>query len=1025
MRYNAFISYKHAPLDSEIAKKVHTGLETYRIPKSVRKRLNIKKIGRVFRDTEELPIGSNLTDNITEALRESECLIVICSPLTPGSEWVQKEIKTFISLHGREKVLAVLVEGEPGESFPELLLKDENGNPVEPLAADVRGETAGERNRRFKTEILRLIAPVIGCSFDDLRQRHRERIIRRTVSFVSAAAGVLAVAGIAFGLYHAGVAEKMTNLANEKAQLADEKTQLADEKTLLAEEILREYKLKQENQSRFLAKEAMNLFKAGERKDAALIAIAGLPGENNDRPYVAEAEYALSNILHAYDIGRDMTFDRTLRHDLSVTDEVLSADNTHLVSRDNGHNVYVWDTETWELCCKIPPETDKNNYLVSVRKILADKTGVYLVSEHSFSKYDFIGNRLYSCPIDAFVGKACIVPSAKSGFIFRNDSRISKVDLDAGIETDALELPAKGHLYSDLTVSKDERFLLFGYRKDGSEAADMGAFDLETGRFIFTELSEGALLAYCYTPSGKVAVASCNTDFITEGVKKLCLDLWDPVSGNILWSKEVPATINFVATFDTFMKAHSYTVEDRIFSEIVLAAEDEAFTYSESDGTSVSSVTLPSDAVSLDLRSDNAIGFIGMSDGNIETFDFHEGRIYSNNSVETGMALNQVIIMDRKLAVRPARSSSIYIMKYHTSEDLKEISSSVNYYTYPVTDPKGADHFIVRIGNDGKYSVISKDGKELATVSLPDNYSILEGFFDDKAVICSYDSLFYLDVKNGDVDEVTYKSLGIEKSMFNGCITENGRYAVFWDSRNLFAVDIACRALLFAGKVESTVGRAEITEDGSTLFYTATALNLSKIDVATGTETEYGNDLLRQISDSSKLQYISVSHDGKTLAMACLDGVLRLISTADGSVKAEMPFYAKSCCTLYFTEDDETLITQGDDLTVKILNLKTGSFLNSFEAAYGLKTPTRTADGHIALCDTVNMYLLETEHFGICACVPYGSVYIPSEKKFIIANAGHLYSVPYKDYKALIEEAKKQFPGAELTAEEKVKYNLD
>ena len=303
MKYNAFISYRHAPLDMEIAKKVHTGLETYKIPKSVQKRLGIKKIERVFRDQEELPIGSNLSDNIGEALKESEHLIVICSPRTPESEWVRKEIETFIKLHGRENVLAVLVEGEPNESFPDLLLNDENGNPVEPLAADVRGETAGERNKKFKTEILRLVAPVIGCNYDDLRQRHRERIVRRTVSLVSAAAGIIAIAGIAFGLYHANVADKMTTLANEKAELADEKTQLADE-------ILEEYKLKQENQSRFFAKEALSLASEGNRKDAALVAIAGLPGPDNERPYVPDAEYALSQVLHAYDIGEDMAYDR-------------------------------------------------------------------------------------------------------------------------------------------------------------------------------------------------------------------------------------------------------------------------------------------------------------------------------------------------------------------------------------------------------------------------------------------------------------------------------------------------------------------------------------------------------------------------------------------------------------------------------------------------------------------------------------------------------------------------------------------
>ena len=153
MRYDAFISYRHAPLDMEMAKKVHTGLETYHVPGAVKKKTGKKKIQRVFRDQEELPIGSDLNDNIAGALKESEWLIVICSPNTPESYWVQKEIETFISMHGRDHILAVLIEGEPDESFPELLLKDENGKPVEPLAADVRGENSKERNKKFKTEI--------------------------------------------------------------------------------------------------------------------------------------------------------------------------------------------------------------------------------------------------------------------------------------------------------------------------------------------------------------------------------------------------------------------------------------------------------------------------------------------------------------------------------------------------------------------------------------------------------------------------------------------------------------------------------------------------------------------------------------------------------------------------------------------------------------------------------------------------------------------------------------------------------
>ena len=1020
MKYNAFISYRHSPLDMEIAKKVHTGLETYKIPKSVQKRLGIKKIKRVFRDQEELPIGSNLSDNIGEALKESEHLIVICSPRTPQSEWVQKEIETFIRLHGRENVLAVLVEGEPNESFPELLLNDENGNPVEPLAADVRGETAKERNKKFKTEILRLVAPVIGCNYDDLRQRHRERIVKRTVSLVSAAAGIIAIAGIAFGLYHANVADKMTTLANEKAQLADEKTQLADE-------ILEQFRLKQENQSRFLAEEAMTLFNNGEREDAALVAIAGLPTEGNDRPYVSDAEYALSNILHVYDIGRDMSFDRALHHELSLTDEKLSTDAKHLLTRDNGSNVYVWDTETWELCAKIAPEISDRNYLESVSDEFADGTGVYIQTDNYFSKYDFEGNKIYSFFSESYIREAAIVPSKNAGYFFDNKNSITTIDLTSGKEKNTIEMPVEGGFYSKFRVSKDNTYLLFGYRRADSESVDIAAYNIDKNELKLTRLSEDYPIDYCYTSFGNLAVISCNADFIQNGITGIYLDLINPQTGRILWSSVIPTTVNYVATFEVEIKAHSYTTDDgTTYSEIVAAVEDEAFTFNELNSKIVSSVTLPGCVATLDLRSDNAIGFAGLEDGSIETYDFHEGRIYSDNTIETNMALNDLVIMDGKVAVRPVRSSDIYVMKYHKGEDIKEISSDVDYFTYPITNPKGSDYFIVRVGSDGLYKVISKDGKELASVTLNNSYATVESFFDDTVVICSYDTIYYLNVKTGDVEEVTYESLGIEKkNLYEGYVTENGKYVVFWDTHYIVAIDFANKSLLLQSKTENAMGNAVISEDGSSILASATGINLLKIDVASKDETVYECDNLREISDAYNLQYLAISHDGKTAAMCCMDGKLRLVNVSDGSVIDEIPFNAKLHCSLYFTGDDRYLFMQGDDLSVKVRDIAGKCLKNSFNAAYDLKRPTQTGDGYIAFCDSSHLYLLETDNFGICAIVLYGTVYIPSDKSIIIANAGHLYSAPYKDYKALIEEAKKQFPDAKLSDEEKVKYNIN
>ena len=110
-KYDAFISYRHSDLDKYVAENLHRLIETYKMPKPVVEKYNItdKNIRRVFRDQEELPLSSNLEDQIVEALTESKFLIVICSPRLKESIWCRKEITTFIELHGRKNILCVLI----------------------------------------------------------------------------------------------------------------------------------------------------------------------------------------------------------------------------------------------------------------------------------------------------------------------------------------------------------------------------------------------------------------------------------------------------------------------------------------------------------------------------------------------------------------------------------------------------------------------------------------------------------------------------------------------------------------------------------------------------------------------------------------------------------------------------------------------------------------------------------------------------------------------------------------------------
>ena len=202
--YNAFISYKHADLDNKVAAEIVRGLEHYHIPKKIQKSTGIKKIDRIFRDKDELPITNDLNDTISEALKNADYLIVICSTNTCKSTWVEKEIETFLQNHTMNQVLTVLADGEPYDVIPKMLLTgkrnvvDENGEtktievPLEPLSCDFRLPLKKARAE----ELPRLAAALIGCSYDELMNRHRQYKMRRmTAIFAGAMALTIGFSG--------------------------------------------------------------------------------------------------------------------------------------------------------------------------------------------------------------------------------------------------------------------------------------------------------------------------------------------------------------------------------------------------------------------------------------------------------------------------------------------------------------------------------------------------------------------------------------------------------------------------------------------------------------------------------------------------------------------------------------------------------------------------------------------------------------------------------------------------------------
>ena len=299
VHYNAFISYRHSELDSEIASGLHKRLEAFSLPGNLRKKFpkEMHKIRRVFRDTEELPLADNLSDPIDQALRNSDWLIVICTPRLKESLWCAKEIELFSQYHGKEHILAVLAEGEPADSFPEAKcfrerkFTDQNGTEqvireeVEPLAADVRGKTASDRKKMMDDAVLRMAAPMYGLGYDDLKQRHREQRIRRIASLSALAAAVL--------LIYAVTSTVLTLRINEQKQTIEEQHA----------ELREQYSLQQIKYAQSMAVVSGELLRQGQGQAAAYAVRGTMPDEmeGSDLPYIPSCRYALSNALGIYE----------------------------------------------------------------------------------------------------------------------------------------------------------------------------------------------------------------------------------------------------------------------------------------------------------------------------------------------------------------------------------------------------------------------------------------------------------------------------------------------------------------------------------------------------------------------------------------------------------------------------------------------------------------------------------------------------------------------------------------------------
>lgn len=312
-RYSAFISYRHHPRDIRAAEQIQRGLEHYRVPRALRRQG--RTIARLFRDKEELPITGDLSATIRQALAASRFLIVICSPHTRESDWVRREIACFLETHSPDRVLTVLTGGEPEQVIPEALRRRPAAGPegcqkVEPLSCDWRSP----RRRTRRAELTRLAAALLGCGYDELRQREKQYRTRRLIAALS----VCLAGSVGFGAYFVHTSLRIRQ--NLEAALL--------------------------NQSRYLADASLRLGEEGDRLQALQLALEALPEPDSPRPYLARAEYALSQAVGAWSAEQQPQVQRALTCGAPVQRIALTGDQKTLYAVDRRDELTIWQPDT-------------------------------------------------------------------------------------------------------------------------------------------------------------------------------------------------------------------------------------------------------------------------------------------------------------------------------------------------------------------------------------------------------------------------------------------------------------------------------------------------------------------------------------------------------------------------------------------------------------------------------------------------------------------------------------------------------
>ena len=1027
-RYDAFISYRHAPLDQYVAQTLQRRLESFKVPRLAdreTKELGKKSIRRIFRDRDELPLAGNLSEPIMEALSSSEHLIVICSPRILESEWCKREIETFISLRGIEHVFAVLVEGEPVEAFPEPLraikkeVVSEDGSvtvqeiPVEPLAADVRGATKAEVGKKIRQEMLRLAAPMIGCSYDDLRQRHKMRRLKRMLVSAAVIAGVLFLFG-AFSAYQAFRIKRQSDhiAAQSEEIMAQSEEILAQSKEIIAqsEEIQEQAQSLYAFQSRSLSETALQLYQSGDRRRALLVALEGIPDDldHPDRPVVAQSEAALAEILQVYANGSEHRPYALFEHDARTESMTVSPAGAYLATVDSMGQLYCWDIREGALLAKGQEAVNTDYEIAPV--FISEERILYVGQDRVVCVDSKNLDIQYTIP-ELYVTAIAVSPDRSLLAVAQNRYEVGIYDTADGKLVACYEdMQQTETIGWELTFSEDGSRVLFegAYGESEQESSVREAED--TARIVSIDARTCEVLAEYQIPHKYISAIYCTSEGVCYviGIGSLITASSGVEVGQSLTCFEPDGRIRWEVDDE-----ESKSGPIRLFEgTVIYRSGKDVCMVSEADGSPVQELHYPADVLRLSVNEESRLIAATLDDGTMRFDVMTDMGVVSRTYMEPSGEWMEDVLSSRDVMILQQRASNrIYLYRLACGANMREAADTEQVYYRSAAD-EGGKLYLYDYDGYFIYDMIAQE--TLAQYNAEDQGEYIRGFLaiEDAFVVITKTEVRVIDAETG------WLIGSEEKELFSWALAGEELYYVTYGGKfgkmelpscqsSEISSEFSPEQLLISGDGRFAIGYDNYGGD-------------SCIDLTSGAVRELSTSCKLMAADAAGETYLAADNETMQLARFRFGESEPLMR-----MDAQLAFIKN----IGFSPDGSSFFVCYVDNRLEIYDAESFTLLQSYQDLDGIAEWKELEEGRTLLCgetdSSADSYILDADHNVLYRIPRCRAVSTELGRAYSVLGTT-LYEYPLYDLERLVEEAREVLgEDAALTPEERKIYFIE